>query len=977
MLSGPKPIPFITEDPRRPSHFIVDPAAAALLKAIKGPICPVVVAGPYRSGKSTLLNFLLPPASASARRAGFAVGSSVQACTKGIWLWGAPIKQDGKTLLLLDSEGLGSIGKEATFDVQIFSLSILLASLFVLNTSGTINEGALEQLELVVQMTERVRAKDNRAGSSSGSNGGTSKEDNLHALAAHFPDFLWVLRDFSLELQDASGSPISARQYLEQALQPVAGARSAEKNRIRHVLSTVFPSRECVPLVRPVTDEKQLQRMQTLELKDLRAEFRTEMDALRERVRRQVRPKMVEGTTVTGSAYLSLAEAYVQAINGGTVPVIHSAWTAVVELQAKKALEEAHASFHADVKQLSASLHSAAELTRALEAATAKAQQLLSDNAVGDVEHVDRLRKELSKWVSDESERVRELNTSKSRQHNAQVWAEVWKRAKGDSVVEEADDEAAWAELEAKVRSEYNRQARGEGIDEVCTEALAGRRQRMMARVMQRRAEERKQLSELQRTLAAREKRVAELERQVAKLEQEVEGEKRARGEERRRVEEAAKRSEEDKRRAERELNELREQLKELQGEGKNTAKELNERQRRTATLEAELRASELEVRRVKEEAKEAAAERKRAEGGSREKQAELDSLHSELNTRKKEYGALSEQYEREKKASDNLRTELNKAQREQTASSDRQRRDEGELQQEREKRRKLEAEVKRMRDEELSPVEEELQRLKKHRRDALDRERLAEQQISKLAAGLKELSEQRAKLEAEATQGREWRESLRQVNVELAEYKDEVKQLNAELEQQTSRVKELEQQAEERTRELERTNEARARLQAELQETKQRALEVGFELDDRVHSEEKRAEARSKKRKIEEREEEKDEDMEDATHHISPPASPHSSASSSSFMPLPPRPSMAVGRRSLAPTRLSDGKVNDSTEPADPNALSVQELKSWLTELDVELPVKALKKDEYVEKVYAAIPELLETYPRKTPAAKKAKKGR
>ena len=170
--------------------------------------------------------------SSASRRAGFAVGSSVQACTKGIWLWGEPIRLEGRTLLLLDSEGLGSIGKEATFDVQIFSLSILLASLFLLNTAGTINEGALEQLELVVQMTERVRAKDSsRAGSSSSSSGGgsASKDDELHALAAHFPDFLWVLRDFSLELQDATGSPISARQYLEHALQPVAGARSARR----------------------------------------------------------------------------------------------------------------------------------------------------------------------------------------------------------------------------------------------------------------------------------------------------------------------------------------------------------------------------------------------------------------------------------------------------------------------------------------------------------------------------------------------------------------------------------------------------------------------------------------------------------------------------------------------------------------------------------------------------------------------------
>ena len=930
MLSGPKPIPFITEDPRRPSHFIVDPAAATLLKNIKGPICPVVVAGPYRSGKSTLLNLLLPPSTSTSRRAGFAVGSSIQACTKGIWLWGEPIKADGKTILLLDSEGLGSIGKEATFDVQIFSLSILLASLFLLNTSGTINEGALEQLELVVQMTERVRVKDSRPGGSS-SSASTSKEDELHALAAHFPDFLWVLRDFSLELQDASGSPISARQYLEHALQPVAGARSVEKNRIRNVLSTVFPSRDCVPLVRPVSDEKQLQRMQALDVKDLRPEFRTQMDVLRERVRTQVRPKTVEGATVTGSAYLSLAEAYVRAINGGTVPVIHSAWTAVVELQAKKAMEEARASFHSDLKELSTTLSASAHLTKALEAAAVKAQQLLSDNAVGDMEYVGQLRKQLSEWIRDESERVRELNVTKSREHNQRVWTDVWKRAKGDSVVEEADDEAAWTQLEAIVSSEYNRQAKGEGREEVLAEALAGRRERMMARVMQRRAEERRQLAELQKNVAAKDKRVAELEKQVAKLELELESERRAGGDDRRRAEEADKRAEDDKKRWERQSSELREQLKEVQDEGKGRKKELHESQSRIVILEAEVKASESEVRRLKEEVKEASARERRAEGGSKEREAELDKLRRELSKEKKEAERLSEQNRQLNDQLRGLHSEQSKFNQQHAELGERYRRDEEQLQQEREKRRKMEAELQRVRNEEMAQLEEEVKQLKKDRRDALDRERRDEEQISKYEAELKRLREERTRMDEETKQVKELKEEVRDAR---------------------DRERRAEELASKREAEL-------TRLTRELQEQRE---------------ERKRGEARGTKRRLEEIEE-KDADMADSNHHISPPASPQSSTSAS--LPPPPRPSMAASRRSLAPTRLSDGKLNDSTEPVDPSVLTVQELKSWLTELDVDLPMKLLKKDEYVEMVYAALPELNEMFPRKVPASKKAKKAR
>lgn len=33
------------------------------------------------------------------------------------------------------------------------------------------------------------------------------------------PNFLWVLRDFVLELEDEKGRSITAKEYLEQALQ--------------------------------------------------------------------------------------------------------------------------------------------------------------------------------------------------------------------------------------------------------------------------------------------------------------------------------------------------------------------------------------------------------------------------------------------------------------------------------------------------------------------------------------------------------------------------------------------------------------------------------------------------------------------------------------------------------------------------------------------------------------------------------------
>ena len=77
------------------------------------------------------------------------MGSSVNACTKGIWIWTKPIdattpEGDPIKVLVIDTEGLGAIDKDQIHDSKIFSLSILLSSYFMYNSKGTIDSDALE-----------------------------------------------------------------------------------------------------------------------------------------------------------------------------------------------------------------------------------------------------------------------------------------------------------------------------------------------------------------------------------------------------------------------------------------------------------------------------------------------------------------------------------------------------------------------------------------------------------------------------------------------------------------------------------------------------------------------------------------------------------------------------------------------------------------------------------------------------------------
>lgn len=134
--------------------FYVEQKAAEILASISGKIIIVCVAGPYRTGKSFLLNCLI-----GNQGDGFQVGKTIRACTKGIWLWGKPIKKNGFTYVFLDTEGLGSIEQTQHFDAHLFSFGLLLSSYFILNTQGTISESTLEQLQLVVECTKKIHVE--------------------------------------------------------------------------------------------------------------------------------------------------------------------------------------------------------------------------------------------------------------------------------------------------------------------------------------------------------------------------------------------------------------------------------------------------------------------------------------------------------------------------------------------------------------------------------------------------------------------------------------------------------------------------------------------------------------------------------------------------------------------------------------------------------------------------------------------------
>jgi hypothetical protein len=121
-------------------EYMVNNEALELLKSVPAPIGVISVVGMYRTGKSYLMNRMILD-----RNQGFGVGPTVNPCTKGLWIWGAPIKgqqADGSpiNILVIDTEGIGALDEDSNHDTKVFSLAILLSSLFIYNRFCLINK---------------------------------------------------------------------------------------------------------------------------------------------------------------------------------------------------------------------------------------------------------------------------------------------------------------------------------------------------------------------------------------------------------------------------------------------------------------------------------------------------------------------------------------------------------------------------------------------------------------------------------------------------------------------------------------------------------------------------------------------------------------------------------------------------------------------------------------------------------------------
>ncbi|XP_018428542.1 PREDICTED: guanylate-binding protein 1-like [Nanorana parkeri] len=319
--------------------FVVNPKAIDILSRFSQPAVVVAIVGLYRTGKSYLMNKL-----AGAQK-GFNLGATIQAETKGIWMWCVPHPlKENHTLVLLDTEGLGDVEKgDSKNDKWIFTLAVLLSSTMVYNSKGTIDQDALDKLKFVGEFTELIKVK-------------SKENDNEEAeFSRHFPSFVWAIRDFHLSLE-IEGNKVSADKYLENAIanKEVEKTKKDKKyNDLRESIRMYFGNRKCFVFDFPTIDNKTLQTLENVADDKLNANFVTQCKEFCDYIWEKADTKMLNDTiTVTGHRLGELAKIYTDAVSNSKFACMEDAVVSLAEKENKMAVQEAAQHFEDGMKKI-------------------------------------------------------------------------------------------------------------------------------------------------------------------------------------------------------------------------------------------------------------------------------------------------------------------------------------------------------------------------------------------------------------------------------------------------------------------------------------------------------------------------------------------------------------------------------------------------------------------------------------------------
>ena len=223
---------------------------------------------------------------------GFKTGEN----TKGIWLWGNPITLGNDTkLLILDCQGLVK-NDEDSISHKMFILSVLISTCIIYNTQGELDDSAIKDFVYFTDLTNKINfcAEKN------------SKLNNIDNLKEYFPELIFTNNNLSKEnIKDA-----------------------IEKNPLCEKVCKLYEKRE-------FANSQNIQDLISI-------------------IQNDIKYKVIDNNIMDGDSLFGLIQNYIDFINDGENPIIHSALENVLLSKGKivqeTIIEKFKAEFNKNIK---------------------------------------------------------------------------------------------------------------------------------------------------------------------------------------------------------------------------------------------------------------------------------------------------------------------------------------------------------------------------------------------------------------------------------------------------------------------------------------------------------------------------------------------------------------------------------------------------------------------------------------------------
>ena len=209
---------------------------------------------------------------------------------------------------------------------------------------------------------------------------------------------------------------ITEKQYLENALKNMKGSSEIieEKNKVRSLIRTYFPERDCFVMVRPVEKESDLQNMQQLPDEQLRKEFVQQAKIFRNKVTKKTKPKVFMKKNLSGAMLVELVQSVLDAINGGNIPVIENSWKYVIENECIKHSNDAIKNFIDEIEKFKnencTKKNYAKEIKSYMKKLSDKYIDTFSKNGLFDEDSKEKYIKKLKGKIDEEIQKIDKEN---------------------------------------------------------------------------------------------------------------------------------------------------------------------------------------------------------------------------------------------------------------------------------------------------------------------------------------------------------------------------------------------------------------------------------------------------------------------------------------------------------------------------------------------------------------------------------------